>query len=127
MFAPLPKLLFSRLIAELKQIINNNYFIVANNKFQLRFQALKADLPCRALCLCLKQHNGYYACSNCLQRGQVLGDRNNIVYYRYEQNQQPRTHRQFKAASHQAQLNNGQLSIEGIHGKTPLLELSFNV
>ncbi|CAF1547127.1 unnamed protein product, partial [Didymodactylos carnosus] len=55
---PTAKLLFSRLVAELKQIINRNYFTVANNKFQLRFQALKADLRCRALCLYLKQHNG---------------------------------------------------------------------
>ncbi|CAF1497992.1 unnamed protein product [Didymodactylos carnosus] len=115
---PTAAVLFDRLTSNIKEFINRDHLNIMNHKFQLRFQGLKADLPCRAL---------YYACSNCLQRGEVLGDGNTIVYYPYERNQLPRTHLQFTSACTQAQLNNGALSIEGLFGKTPLLDLSFDI
>ncbi|CAF4539933.1 unnamed protein product, partial [Didymodactylos carnosus] len=127
---PTASMLFEHLVYELKLLIASDYIFVINNiNIQLRFQLFKADLPCRSLCTCIKQHNGYYACSHCLQRGNTLANGSNNVYYPYVTTSpsSPRTHQQYVIASNQAELNNGQLSVEGIFGASPLLSLFSNV
>ncbi|CAF1660999.1 unnamed protein product, partial [Didymodactylos carnosus] len=62
------------------------------------------------MCLCLKQHNGYYACSNCLQRGDVLQQGSSIVYYPYQEKEAAtRTHDQFLEAAREARLQGGMM------------------
>ncbi|CAF3397733.1 unnamed protein product [Rotaria socialis] len=63
----------------MRKIINENFIVISGQKFNIKFQLFKVDLPCRSLSICIKQHNGYYCCSNCLQRGKTVGG--TCVYY----------------------------------------------
>lgn len=122
---PTPSILYEHVCQQIKYLINETYVVISGEKFNLKFQLFKADLPCRSLSICIKQHNGYYSCSNCLQYGKTYGS--SCVYYPYTDSQQPRSHRAYAIAADEAEKNQNQISVFGIHGKSPLLSLFFDI
>ncbi|CAF4000508.1 unnamed protein product, partial [Rotaria sp. Silwood1] len=75
--------------------------------------------------ICIKQHNGYYCCSNCLQYGKTYDGPN--VYYPYTDTYPTRSHGDYISSSAEAERNQNQISVFGIHRKSPLLSLFVNV
>lgn len=122
---PTPYILYKHICQQIKCLINEQYVPICGQKFNVKFQIFKADLPCRSLSICIKQHNGYYCCSNCLQYGKTCGG--SFVYYPYADSQQPRSHHAYIAAATEAEKNQNQISVVGIHGKSPLLSLFFDM
>ncbi|CAF3273227.1 unnamed protein product [Rotaria sp. Silwood2] len=122
---PTPLLLYDHLSQQLQQLINEKYVIIDGEKFNIRLQLFKADLPCRSLSICIKQHNGYYCCSNCLQYGKTYDGPN--VYYPYTDTYPNRSHSDYIRSATEAERNQNQISVFGIHGKSPLLSLFANV
>ncbi|CAF3434153.1 unnamed protein product [Rotaria socialis] len=122
---PTPSILYDHLCQQIRQLIIAKWIIIGGQKFSIRFQLFKADLPCRSLSICIKQHNGYYCCSNCFQHGKTMGG--TYVYYDYIDKQATRSHHDYLSAAIEAERNENQISVFGIHGKSPLLSLFFNV
>ncbi len=122
---PTPSILYHHVCQQIKDLINETYVVICGQKFNVKFQLFKADLPCRSLSICIKQHNGYYCCSNCLQYGKTYGG--SCVYYPYADLQPPRSYRAYTDAATEAEKNQNQISVFGIHGKSPLLSLFFDI
>ncbi|CAF3566635.1 unnamed protein product [Rotaria socialis] len=122
---PTPSIIYDNLCQQMRKIINEKFTVISGQKFNIKFQLFKADLPCRSLSICTKQHNGYYCCSNCLQRGKTVGG--TCVYYSSDEIQPARSHRDYIDAATEAERNQNQISVFGVHGKSPLLSLFFNV
>ncbi|CAF2260662.1 unnamed protein product [Rotaria magnacalcarata] len=121
---PTPSILYDNLCQQMRKITNEKFTVISDQKFNLTFQLFKVDLPCRSLSICIKQHNGYYCCSDCLQHGKTVGG--TCVYYSLDEKQPTRSRRDYIDAATEAERNQNQISVFGAHGNSPLLSLFFN-
>ncbi|CAF3866657.1 unnamed protein product [Rotaria sordida] len=115
---PDPDILLVQLCDSIRQVI-----IIDGIKYKIDVQLFKSDLPARALACKHINHNGYYACLECDQKGIWCSEARTVIYP-YHQNQvNLRTPAHFDICTEILRQQPSNKDFFGVKGTSPLAKI----